>query len=151
MRRRNFITLVGGAVTVGPLAALAQGKIWRLGWLTPDPPPTAAQPSDDLVTFEKALAELGYIEGRNYVIEARFADTDNSRLPALAYELVQDRVDIIVTIGTPTVDAAKNATSVIPIVMAGAADPIEHGLVASLAHPGGNITGVTHSPGPMFS
>jgi putative ABC transport system substrate-binding protein len=77
--------------------------------------------------------------------------TDNSRLPALARELVDRGVNVIVTIGTPPVVAANSATSTIPIVMAGSADPVEHGLVASLAHPGGNVTGVTHSPGPGFS
>jgi putative tryptophan/tyrosine transport system substrate-binding protein len=94
---------------------------------------------------------LGYVEGRNYVIDARYADTDVSRLPALVKELIADDVDIIVAIGTPPVDAAKRATTTIPIVMAGSADPVEHGLVASLRHPGGNISGVTHSLGPEFA
>jgi putative ABC transport system substrate-binding protein len=131
--------------------ALAQQKIWRLGWLTLSTPPAVGRPYDDLETFKSTLAELGYVEGRNYVIDARFADTDNSRLPALVKELIADNVDIIVTIGTPTTEAAKRATATIPIVMAGSADPLEHGLVASLRHPGGNITGVTHSPGPEFA
>jgi putative ABC transport system substrate-binding protein len=104
----------------------------------------------NLDTFEQALAGLGYVAGRNYLIESRYADADNSRLPTLATELVARHVDMIVTIGTPTVTAAKDATTTIPIVMAGSADPVEHGLIASLSHPGGNITGVTHSPGPEF-
>jgi putative ABC transport system substrate-binding protein len=131
--------------------ALAQEKVWRIGWLDPNPAPTPGKPSNNLETFRKALTELGYVEGRNYVIEGRFADTDWDRLPRLAKELVDSGVDIIVTIGTPPVAAAKKATSTIPIVMAGSADPVEHGLVASLAHPGGNVTGVTHSPGPEFA
>ena len=151
MRRRDFIALVAGVSLARPRAGLAQAKTWRLGWLTPDPPPTTDRPSIDLDTFKKALAELHYIEGRDYVIEGRFADTDNSRLPALAKELVERGVDIIVTIGTPPVAAAKSATATIPIVMAGSADPVEHGFVASLGHPGGNITGFTHSPGPGFA
>lgn len=152
MRRREFIILVGGsAAAASAPAALAQEKVWRLGWLTPDPSPAAGGSNVDLDTFKKALAELGYVEGRNYVIESRFADTDNNRLPALAKELVARPVDIIVTIGTPTVAAAKSASATIPIVMAGSADPVEHGFVESLRHPGGNITGVVHSPGPEFA
>ena len=150
MRRREFITGIGIAAA-WQFAAHAQQRIWRIGWLTPDPPPAIGRPDRDLDTFKSALAELGYVEGRNYLIDARFADTDNSRLPALAEELIADGVDIIVTIGTPTVVAAKSATTTIPIVMSGSADPVEHGLVASLRNPGGNITGVTHSPGPEFA
>jgi putative ABC transport system substrate-binding protein len=130
---------------------LAADKVWQIGWLDPNPPPTSGKPYDNLDAFRSALGELGYVEGRNYVIEGRFANTDWGRVPALAAELVDRGVDIVVTIGTPTVVAAKNATSTIPIVMAGSADPVEHGLVSSLAHPGGNVTGVTHSPGPTFA
>jgi putative ABC transport system substrate-binding protein len=133
---------------------LGQEKLWRIGWLSPDPAPTPAQSSDatyDLATFREAMGDLGWVEGRSYVIDSRFADTDWDRLPTLAKELVDSGVDIIVTIGTPPVTAARNATSTIPIVMAGSADPVEHGLVASLAHPGGNVTGVTHSPGPKIA
>jgi putative ABC transport system substrate-binding protein len=94
---------------------------------------------------------LGYKEGRNYIIDARFADTDWSRLPALAKELVDRGVDVVVTIGTPTVRAAKEATATIPIVMAGSQNPVENGFITSLAHPGGNVTGLTHNPGPDFA
>jgi putative ABC transport system substrate-binding protein len=131
--------------------ALGQEKLWRIGWLDPSPAPTSAKPGCCLPIFRKALSELGYVEGRNYVIEGRFADADFDRLPRLAKELVDSGVDIIVTIGTPAVAPAKNATSTIPIVMAGSADPVELGLIASLAHPGGNVTGVTHNPGPEFA
>jgi putative ABC transport system substrate-binding protein len=130
---------------------LAADKVWQIGWLDPNPPPTSGKPYDNLDAFRDALGELGYVEGRNYAIEGRFANLDWGRVPTLAAELVDRGVDVIVTIGTPTVVAAKNATSTIPIVMAGSADPVEHGLVASLAHPAGNVTGVTHSPGPSFS
>ncbi len=156
MTFRSVVGIVSGLVIIALSSsfapgALAQEKLWRIGWLDPSPAPTPAKPSDDLATFRKALGELGYVEDRNYVVEGRYADTDWDRLPRLAKELVDSRVDIIVTIGTPPVAATKNATSTIPIVMAGSADPVEHGLVASLAHPGGNVTGVTHSPGPEFA
>jgi putative tryptophan/tyrosine transport system substrate-binding protein len=89
---------------------------------------------------------LGYVEGRDYVIHARYADTDQTRLPVLAKELIGDGVDAIVTFGTAAVRAAKEATSTIPIVMAGGNDPIGNGFIASLARPGGNVTGVTRTP-----
>jgi putative ABC transport system substrate-binding protein len=151
MRRRGLITFVGGAIAAWAAAVPAQERTWKLGWLSPSSAPPAGQAGADLEAFKKALAESGYVEGRNYIIESRFANTDNSRLPSLANELVAHSVDIIVTIGTPPVAAAKSATATIPIVMAGSADPVEHGLVASLQHPGGNVTGVTHSPGPEFA
>jgi putative ABC transport system substrate-binding protein len=94
---------------------------------------------------------LGYVEGRDLVIETRYAERQFDRLPALAKELVQAKVDVMVAITTPAALAAKNATATIPIVMAGSADPVGRGLVASLARPGGNITGVTNSPGPDFA
>ena len=110
------------------------------------------QPSDGVSPpFRDALRQLGYTEGQNLLIEARFADATVERLSSLAAELIQREVDVIGTIGTPPVKAAKDATATIPIVMAGSADPVQHGLVASLARPGGNVTGVTHSPGPQFA
>lgn len=156
MTFRSIVGIVFGLVIIGFSSSFAPGalageKLWRIGWLDPSPTPTPAKPSCCLPIFRKALSELGYVEGRNYVIESRFADTDFDRLPRLAKELVHSDVDIIVTIGTPAVAPAKNATSTIPIVMAGSADPVELGLVASLAHPGGNVTGVTHNPGPEFA
>jgi putative ABC transport system substrate-binding protein len=151
MRRREFICNLIGTAVAWPLVARGQIKLWRIGWLTPSPPPEPGQPYEDLDSFRQALSELGYVEHRNYVIESRFADTDWDRLPMLAKELVDRGVDVIVTIGTPPVAAAKAATTTIPIVMAGSADPVEHALVASLARPGDNVTGVTHSPGPEFA
>jgi putative ABC transport system substrate-binding protein len=132
-----------------PMAADAQPatKVYRIGYLSPG----TATPEGVSRPFRDALQEMGYVEGRNLVIESRFADTHWDQLPALAKELLRAGVDIIVTIGTPTVQAAKEATTTIPIVMAGSADPVEHKLVTSLARPGGNVTGVTHSPGPEIS
>ena len=130
--------------------ATAQSRVWRIGWLDFSIPPTAERPSKNLNAFHQGMQGLGYAEGRHYVIEARFADTDRSRLPALAKELVELSVDIIVTIGTPPVRPARNATATIPIVMAGSTNPVELGLIASLARPGGNVTGTTRTPGNLF-
>jgi ABC-type uncharacterized transport system substrate-binding protein len=141
------------SLITAPLAVEAQqaGKVYRIGYLSPGEPPTPPASSENLDAFKQGMRALGYVEGRHFVVESRFADTKFDRLPGLAAELVALPVDIIVTIGTPTVKAAKEATTTIPIVMAGSADPVEHGLVASLARPGGNVTGVTHSPGPEIS
>jgi putative ABC transport system substrate-binding protein len=126
---------------------LAKDKLWLIGWLSLQPPTSTV----DIAAFRQGLAELGYNEGRDYVIDEKYADTDASRLPALARELVDRGVDVIVTIGTPPVAAARAATTTIPVVMAGGNYPVELGLVASLAHPGGNVTGVTISTDPAFS
>ena len=151
--RRTFIAMFGGGLLTVPLAARAQQgrKVVRIGWLDPSPTPTAAAPSGPLTVFEQRLKELGYVKGRDFVIETRFGDTYWDRLPGLAKDLVGRRVDVIVTIGTATVMVAKKATTTIPIVMAGAGEPLELGLVPSLAHPGGNVTGVAHNPGPEFA
>jgi len=154
MDRRAFIgTLAGGLFVASGAHGEAQQrvKVVRIGWLDPSPIPTAAAPSRSLTAFKQRLAELGYVEGRDVVIESRFADTYWDRLPAQAQDLVSRRVDIIVTIGTATVMVAKKATTTIPIVMAGVGEPLELGLVPSLAHPGGNVTGVAHNPGPEFA
>ena len=154
MDRRVFI----GTLAVGLLAASRaradaqeQGKVVQIGWLDPSQTPTAGTQSRALTAFRQRLRELGYVEGRDVVIESRFADTYWDRLPGQAQDLVARRVDVIVTIGTATVMVAKKATTKIPIVMAGAGEPLELGLVPSLAHPGGNVTGVAHNPGPEFA
>jgi ABC-type uncharacterized transport system substrate-binding protein len=144
--RRAFVAGTLGMLAA-PLAAHGQqaGKVYRIGVLALN---TAAAYEPDLAAFRQRLLELGY--GQNVLIEARFADRAVERLPALAAELVRLNVDTIVTITTPAAQAAKDATATIPIVMAGSADPVKLGLVASLARPGGNITGVTNNPGPDF-
>ncbi len=152
LRIAFYFALIIIAVSAPPTThALGQDKIWRIGFLDQSTPPTTDRPSRTLEPFQRALDELGYKEGRNYIIDARFADTDLSRLPALAKELVDRGVDVVVTIGTPTVRAAKEATATIPIVMAGSQNPVENGFITSLAHPGGNVTGLTHNPGPDFA
>jgi len=129
----------------------ARESPWRIGWLDPSMTPPAGQPTRPMAIVEQRLSELGYVQGRDYVIEARFGDTYWDRLPEFAKDLVDRHVDVIVTIGTRTVLIAKEATATIPIVMGGAGEPLELKLVPSLAHPGGNVTGVAHNPGPEFA
>jgi ABC-type uncharacterized transport system substrate-binding protein len=145
---RFALVIIAASVSSAPHA---QERVWRIGFLDMDPSPTPAVPSHHLRHFQRGLDELGYEEGRNYVIDARFADTDRSRLPALAKELVDRDVDVIVTIGNAPVSAAKAATGTIPIIMAGSTAPVENGLVSSLARPGGNVTGVTTTAGPAIA
>ena len=140
MDRRTFIGGVAGGLFAAPLAARAQqaGKVYRIGILEAIP---AAQNAANLDALRRGLRDLGYAEGRNLIIEYRSADGRAERFPDLASELVRLKVDLIVTRGTPAARAAKNATGTIPVVMATMGDP--GAIVASFAHPGGNITGVT--------
>jgi putative ABC transport system substrate-binding protein len=148
--RRVFLGAILSGLLVAPRTVAARAKVAQIGWLDAGPIPTTA-PSRALAAFKQRLKELGYVEGRDFIIETRFADTYWDRLPGQARDLVARGVDVIVTIGTPTVMAARNATTTIPIVMAGAGEPLELELVTSLAHPGGNVTGVAHNPGPEFA
>ena len=141
MTRRAFITLLGGAAAAWPLAARAQqaGKIRTIGYLSPGPGP----PASVITALFEALSELGWIEGKNVAFERRYAENRLERLPEFAAELVRLNVDVILTTGTPGIRAAKNATTTIPIVMVTSGDPVGFGFVASLARPGGNITGLS--------
>ena len=140
MNRRTFIGSIAGGLLAAPLATRAQqpSKVPVIGYLIERSGPTAF---DD--AFRLGLRELGYSEGRNVVIEYRWAGGKTERLPALAAELVGLKVDVILTSGTPAGLAAKNATSTIPIVMASGGDFVSDGLVASYSRPGGNVTGVS--------
>src|SRR6516165_2546910 len=139
MRRRELLLLVGGAVTA-PHALRAQQKAMPvIGVLSSATPSNAA----NVAAFLQGLAETGYVEGQNVAIEYRWAEGRYDQLLALAAELVKRRVDVIVTRGLPPTRAAKIATSTIPIVFTVGTDPVGDGLVASLARPGGNLTGVT--------
>ena len=142
LKRREFITLFGGAAAAWPLAARAQqpGKLPTIGFLGSATPSTQGQWA---AAFVQRLRELGWIEGRTVAIEYRWAEGRNERFAEIAAEFVRLKVDVIVTYGTPSAIAAKQATSVIPIVFAAAADPVGTGLVASLARPGGNVTGLS--------
>jgi putative ABC transport system substrate-binding protein len=144
MQRREFITLIGGAAA-WPLTARAQQatKMPRIGVLAPGRSDNSDASLRTLNAFIPALGELGYTEGRNIAIERKFAEGDADRLRALATELVERQVDVIVAFSTPAAHAAKQATATIPIVAIAMADPVEDGLVASLARSGGNITGTT--------
>jgi putative tryptophan/tyrosine transport system substrate-binding protein len=134
MRRRQFISLLGGAAA-WPLGAQAQqtARVWRIGVLVAEPWPEVEGSHD-------GLRELGYREGENVLLEYRFANGDAERFPALVADLMRLRVDVIVTWGTPATLAAIKATSSVPIIMS-AGDPVGAGLVANLARPGANVTG----------
>jgi putative ABC transport system substrate-binding protein len=141
MRRRDFIAGVGSAAGY-PLVARAQqaGKVVRIGFLGA---PSSNDYADQLAVFRAGLRERGYIEGSNVAFEYRWAEGVYARLPVLAAELVRSNVDLIVTQGTTPSLAAKQATTSIPIVMVNVGDPVASGLVAGLARPGGNITGLS--------
>ena len=140
VRRREFIALLGGAAAAWPLAARAQqsGKAYRIGWLQPAPIPDTW-----LKGFRQGLQEFNYVEGKNLIIEYRWGDGNFDRLPEMAAELVQLNVDAIVSGNTPALLALQKATRTIPIVMLTSSDPLRSGLAASLARPGGNITGLS--------
>lgn len=143
MNRRNsiFTLLALGATPLGCFAQ-QQGKIWRVGYLTLRRRPESID-ADFAGAFPRGMRELGYVEGKNFVIEWRFADGDAGRLPDLAAELVRLKMDVIVSGSSPAIGALQTATATIPIVMATSGDPVGSGFVKSLARPGGNITGVS--------
>ena len=146
MRRREFITLIGGVAAL-PLAAHAQqsaGRVYRIGYLSLASRETSRRFAE---TFEDGLRRLGYRVGENVTIEYRFANGEMERLPALAAELVRLGVDIIIAGSNPSAAATKTATTIIPIVMVSIVDPVGNGLVASLARPGGNVTGLAVDAG----
>jgi putative ABC transport system substrate-binding protein len=140
-KRRQFITLLGGAAAAWQLAARAQqpGKLPTIGFLGQS---TRQAASEWVAAFVQRLRELGWVEGRTIAVEYRWAEGRTERAAEIAAEFAQRKVDVIVTSGTPQVVAAMQATSVIPIVFATAGDPVGSGLVASLARPGGNVTGL---------
>jgi putative ABC transport system substrate-binding protein len=142
VNRRRFITLLGGAAAAWPLAARAQqaGKLPTIGLLVSSTP---ADESQRVGAFTQRLHQLGWIDGRTITIEVRSADGRPERAHEIAAEFVRRKVDVIVTSGTPIVAVVKQATSTIPIVFAVAGDPVGNGLVASLARPGGNVTGLS--------
>ena len=144
MDRRTFLGTLTSGLLAAPLAAEGQqtGKLWRIGYLDQGSMAGGRPYVDGL---RQGLRDLGWVEGKNIAVEARFAEGKTEQLPTLAAELVRLKVDLIVTSTTPAALAAKQATTAIPIVIGFAADPVGSGIVASLARPGGNVTGWTHS------
>src|SRR5262245_50998206 len=142
MRRREFITLLGGAAAAWPVAARAQqaAKLPTIGFLGQS---TRSAGSEWVAAFVQRLRELGWTEGRTIAIEYRWGEGSEERFAEVAAEFVRLKVDVILTSGTLAVMAAKQATSLIPIVFATAGDPVGNNLVASLARPGGNVTGLS--------
>jgi len=142
MDRRTVILTVGGSLLAAPFASHAQkpAKVWRIGFLS-----NGARPADGAppAAFRQALEELGYVDGKNVTFIGRWSETKFERLPALAAELVGLPVDLLLTPGAPAAEAAKKATSTIPIVFVAPGDAAATGLVTSLARPGGNITGIS--------
>ena len=149
-RRDAVLALVALAAATGSRASLAQqpDKVWRVGFLSPQPraDPAVAQ---GIEAFLKGMRGLGFVEGKNLVVESRFADGKPERLPGMAAELVQLKVDVVVAAGSPAIGAAQRATTTIPIVMATTGDPVGSGFVKSLARPGGNITGLSNLAGDL--
>ena len=137
MRHREFVTLVSGGLVAWPLVARAQpsGKIWRIGFI-------AHRYEEFYDPLFQGLRDLGYTEGQNLVVERRYAEGRVERFKEFAAEMVQLKVDLIIVVTTPAALAARNETTTIPIVHPAAIDPVGTGLIASLAHPGGNVTGL---------
>ena len=144
--RRRLVVAMGATAFTAPISTFAQQpKIWRVGFLAPRP--IGPLESDFFGAFPRTMRELGYVEGKNLIIEWRSAEGNPERLPGLAAELVQLKVDAIVAAAPQSVRAAQQATTAIPIVMGTPGDPVANGLVKSLARPGGNITGGSTMPG----
>src|SRR5450755_3988738 len=146
--RRRLVAALGAGSLVVSFGSLAQtpGKVWRVGFLTLRSRPDSFD-ANVFGAFRAGMRELGYVEGKNLVIEWRFADGKPERLPGLAADLVRLKVDLIVAAASPSIGAAQQATTTIPIVMATTGDPVGSGFVKSLARPGGNITGLSNMSG----
>ena len=151
MNRRTFVAAVASSLFIGPRIADAQqaGRMYRIGFLSSAAPPARGIGAENEESFAQGLRELGYVEHRNIVIERRYAEGRFERLSDLAAELVRLAVDVIVIAGPSPIPAVRRATTRIPVVMVmGSADPVGEGLVASLARPGGNLTGLTYAVSP---
>ena len=150
--RRQLLIALGASSLAAPYTSFAQpqGKVWRIGFLS-DGEPKSSLVLQNLDAFKSGMRDLGYIEGKDYLIEQRFAENDIARLPALAAELIVLKIDLILTGGTPQALAAYNATHEIPILIAVVGNPVGVGLAASLRRPGGNVTGLTNLNAELYS
>jgi putative ABC transport system substrate-binding protein len=148
--RRKLVIALGAGALAAPLASFAQpqGKVWRVGFLSPNSRPASIE-ADFQGAFPRAMRERGYVEGKNLAIDWRFAENRRELLDPLAAELVGAKVDVIVTLGSPATFAAQKATSSIPIIFVGPGSPVSIGLVKSLARPGGNTTGLSSMTGDL--
>jgi putative ABC transport system substrate-binding protein len=144
--RRKLVIAFGAGALAAPFASFAQpqGRVWRVGYLASQRRPVSLDVDTQSGAFRQGMRELGYVEGKNLVIEWRFAEGRTELLPVLAAELVQMNVDVILSEGTTSTRAAQQATTIIPIVIGNAGDPVGSGFVKSLARPGGNITGLSN-------
>lgn len=149
MDRRSFLASLAGVLLAKPLSVEAQppGKIYRIGMLERT---SLAINAANVDALRQGLRDLGYVEGRSLIIEYRSADGRDERFPGLAAELTRSNVDVIVSRGTPAALAVKNATRTIPVVVVGVGDPVGQGIVASLARPGANITGMSAAVTELF-
>jgi len=149
VERRAFLSAVTGSLLAAPLAAEAQqaGKVWRIGYLGNVPP--TPRTAFTVAAFTEGLRQYGYVEGRNLVIEFRFAQGHDEKYPQLVRELLQANVELVVTTQTPAAIALKEGAKTLPVVMIGTGQPVEAGLVQSLARPGGTITGVSSQVGDL--
>jgi putative ABC transport system substrate-binding protein len=145
MRRRIFLAGLICSCVVFSASAQHSGKIWRVAYLNPGVATAAG--SSIYRDWLLRMGELGYVEGENLIVDRRYAEGDYSRLPQLMHELIELRPDAILAIATPAIAAAKRATTTIPIIMGPATDPVGSGFIKSLAHPGGNITGLANMSG----
>jgi putative ABC transport system substrate-binding protein len=142
--RRKLVIALGAGTLASPFGSFAQqGKVWRIGFLSPRSRPSSMETDYQFGPMLRDMRELGYVEGKNLVIEWRFADGKYERFVGMAAELVQSKVDVIVTGGPTATSAAQKVTATIPIVMGGSGDPVSEGFVKSLSRPGGNITGLS--------
>src|SRR5262245_34354265 len=148
MDRRAFLRAAAGTLAAAGLDVVAQpaGRVYKVGILRPTAPPKSGDHIAAEFFLPAALGKLGYAEGRNLIVEWRYAEGNLQRLPVLARELVHIRVDVIVAIAAAAVAAAKEATATIPIIILGNFDPVAAGFVASLGRPGRNVTGVLIAP-----
>ena len=144
LKRREFITMIGGAAAVWPLAAHGQqtGKVWRIGLISGG---SRASSFNIVAAFPQGMRDLGYVEGKDFIMELRFANGDYDRIPGFAAELIQSKVDMFMLTTGAAIRPVQKATSTIPIIMGYSTDPVGNGFVASLARPGGNTTGLAAS------